>query len=101
MRWDALFDDNVTGGKDDGLYFIGQNAVEAFGGPVPLFSPEKYNPGSSVYHLADYHFNNKTDPDNTSYVKLMNAGGTVGEENLPLSAVEIGMLKDLGYRMKA
>lgn len=99
-RWDPLFDDNLIGGKEDGLYFLGQKAVEEFGGPVPMFSPDPFDPGSSVVHLADYFFND-TDPASKYYVKLMNAAGSVGEKNLPLSAVEIAILKDLGYKMKA
>lgn len=98
-RWKPAFDANVTGGKANGLYFLGDNAVRAFGGPVPLFSPEEYDGGSSIAHLADYFFD-QTDPADKYYVKLMNAAGEIGEQNLPLSAVEIGILKDLGYRMK-
>ncbi len=99
-EWDPAFDANVTGDKANGLYFLGDNAVKAYGGPVPLYSPTEFKPSSSISHLADYVFN-KTDPTAKDYVKLMNANGDVGEPNLQLSPVEIAMLKDLGYRTKA
>ena len=98
--WKADFNPNLTGG-DGGLYFYGTNEALAFNGqPVPLYTPTKWAQGSSVTHLDDEYFNNKTDPNDPRYVQLMNANDIPGPAGPDyLSSIEIGILKDLGYVM--
>lgn len=86
---------DASGGGSDPLYFDGPNAVAAFGGLVPLYAPTTYEPGSSGgSHLDDYTF---VYPNN----QMMNAmSQPPGElDARAYSAVEIGILKDLGYTL--
>jgi hypothetical protein len=98
--WNTDFDPNLTGG-DNGLYFYGTNEALAFNGqPVPLYTPAQWERGSSVSHLDDDYFNNTTNPNDPRFVQLMNANDNPGPSGPSyLSAVEIGILKDLGYTM--
>jgi len=98
--WNNNFNDNLTGGNG-GMYFYGPNEALAFNGqPVPLYTPKPWQGGSSMSHLNDDYFNNKTDPSNPRYIQLMNARDTPGiKAPNYLSAIEIGILKDLGYTM--
>lgn len=86
--WDTAFDQNLTG-ADGGLYFAGPNAVAAYGGPVPVYTPDEYS-SSSVTHLDDATF---TGDDQ----QLMNAFTGTGPRLRVLSSIELGILKDLGY----
>jgi len=98
--WNREFDPNLTGGNG-GLYFYGPNEAAAFNDEgVPLYTPPKWEGGSSVSHLNDAYFNNKTEPNNPRYIQLMNAKDDPGiKAPNYLSAVEIGILKDIGYTM--
>lgn len=102
-HWSAdPFDtDLVAGDWLNGLQFVGPNARAAFGGfTVPINSPKEYTPGTSVVHLSDYYFDN-TDLTAPNGIKVMSAGFKAGVTvPVKLSGVEIGILKDLGYRMK-
>jgi hypothetical protein len=85
--WNTAYDNNLTG-SNGGVYFSGANAVAAYGGLVPLYTPAGWS-GSSVSHL-----------DGDTFVgddaQLMNPSTAPGVE-LQLSAIELGILKDLGY----
>lgn len=78
-----------VGGTGSGVYFNGANAMAANGGnAVALYSPTTWSEGSSVSHLDKAIFPNdmmKHDRDSGS-----------GEARM-YSAVEIGMMTDLGY----
>jgi hypothetical protein len=90
--WNVLYNTNLTGGSN-GLYFGGANAVAAYNGhPVPLYTPNPWESGSSMSHLDDGTFIG-------SMTKLMNASSDTGLGVRTLSAVEIGIMKDLGYTM--
>ena len=97
--WDSTFNPNLTGGNG-GLYFFGTNEALAFGGqPAPLYTPTKWERGSSVGHLDDEYFNSK-DRNNPRYLQLMNAADDPGPGGPNyLSSLELGILKDLGYTM--
>ncbi|PQP49913.1 Ig-like domain-containing protein [Mycolicibacterium austroafricanum] len=88
-RWDDDFDPNLTGG-DGGLYFGGANAVAAYGGLIPLYTPEEWESGSSMGHLDDDTFEGADE-------KVMNANTGKGPAVRALSALELGILSDLGY----
>ncbi|WP_328361381.1 Ig-like domain-containing protein [Mycobacterium sp. NBC_00419] len=89
-NWLSSYDSNLTGGGL-GLYFGGTNAMAANNGhPVPLFTPNPWQSGSSMSHLDDTKFTG-------SNAKLMNASTDTGLGVRTLSAIEIGILKDLGY----
>ncbi|MEI7544831.1 MAG: Ig-like domain-containing protein [Mycobacteriaceae bacterium] len=88
-RFKAVFNPNLTGGNG-GLYFSGDNAVAAYGGLVPIFTPDPWESGSSGSHLDDYTF---FGPNAT----LMNAYGDTGPSIRVLSPVEQGILQDIGY----
>lgn len=90
--FNTAYNSNLTGG-DTGLYFGGANAKAANNGnPVPLYTPNPWESGSSMSHLDD-------DTYTGSMEKLMNAASDTGLGVRTLSAIEIGILKDLGYTM--
>ncbi len=89
--WNAAYDTNLTGGNG-GLYFGGANAVAAFGGLVPLYTPNPWLSGSSVSHLDTTFF---TGDDR----KMMNHSISTGPGVRTLSTIELGMLADLGYSL--
>ena len=83
---------NLTGGGG-GLYFGGPNAVAAYGGYVPLYTPATWSSGSSISHVdparvaADTYF--------------MEPFYSYGPGVRTLGAVERGILRDLGYTVYA
>lgn len=87
--WRNAYTPNLTGGNG-GLYFGGTNAVAAFGGLVPLYTPSSWESGSSISHLNDRTFTG-------SNRKLMNAQVFSGQGIRTLTPVELGILADLGY----
>ena len=93
FRFGTAYNTNLTGGGG-GLFFSGPNAVAAHGGPVPLYTPNPWEPGSSVSHLDDDTFIG-------SKSQLMNAMTDTGLGIRTLSAVELGVLKDIGYTVKS
>ncbi|NNL85357.1 MAG: hypothetical protein HKP27_06870, partial [Myxococcales bacterium] len=81
-RWNAA---SVGGtGAGNGLFFWGPNAMAAHGGPVPLYSPNPWQDGSSGGHLDDEFF----DPE----ALLMESSTLPGASARSFSAVEAGML---------
>lgn len=92
-RFNTAYNTNLTGGNG-GLYFSGTHAVAAYGGPVPLYSPDPWEAGSSLSHLDDYTF---TGAD----AQLMNAVADSGLGIRVLSPIEQGILQDLGYTLSA
>lgn len=91
FRWNTAFNTNLTGGGG-GLYFSGPAAVAAYGGLVPLYTPNPWEPGSSLSHLDDWTFVRPNE-------QLMNAFVEKGPGIRTLSEIEIGILTDLGYTM--
>ncbi|MGI9125337.1 MAG: hypothetical protein ACR2JM_11390 [Mycobacterium sp.] len=89
FTWNPAYETNLTGGNG-GLFFGGANAVDAYGGVVPLYTPNPWNPGSSMSHLDDDTFTGAND-------KLMNANTDKGPGIRVISPVELGILKDIGY----
>ena len=88
-RFNTAYNPNLTG-RNGGLYFGGPNAVAAYGGLVPIYTPRPWESGSSTSHLDDDTF---TDAD----AQLMNAVTEAGPGIRVLSPTELGILKDLGY----
>ncbi|TWU56971.1 Dockerin type I repeat protein [Rubripirellula tenax] len=91
----ALWDRVKLGGAspDRGLFFNGPNAMAVNGGkPVGLFSPKKFVEGSSWSHLDD---------ENPVYdnALMRSAGSPDVVAPRSLSAVEVGIFRDLGFRM--
>lgn len=79
----------LTGGSGSVL-FAGDNAKAANGGAgVSVYSPADWDPGSSITHLDD------SNPDLSGL--LMTAYLQPGPAAHALSAVEIAVLKDIGY----
>ncbi len=72
------------------IYFNGANAVAANGGNlVALYSPTTWEDGSSVSHL---------DTDNPLFfTSMMKHNRDYGFEPRDYSAIEVGMMTDLGY----
>ena len=92
----TLWDRQSVGGASpaNGLFFNGPNAVAANGGqPVGLYTPSRFNPGSSVSHLDEQN------PVLRSM--LLSAAGSLGPGPRRLSDVEIAMFEDLGYTFTA
>ncbi|WP_144418370.1 Ig-like domain-containing protein [Mycobacterium sp. EPa45] len=92
--FNTAYNPNLTGGNTgNGMYFGGTNAKAANGGnPVPLYSPNPWESGSSMSHLDDNTYTGANE-------KLMNASSDTGLGVRTLSAIEIGIMKDLGYTM--
>ncbi|MGP4058110.1 Ig-like domain-containing protein [Mycobacterium sp. 4D054] len=90
-RFDSDFDPILTG-EDGGMWFGGYHAVKAYGGLVPIFSPDPWNEGSSGSHLDDFTFSGDDQ-------LMMNAQTGTGPGVRVLSAIEIGILRDLGYQV--
>jgi len=89
-RWNTAYNKNLTGGNS-GLYFNGVNAIAANGGLlVPLYTPSPWESGSSVSHLDDSTFTGAKS-------QLMNALADTGKNIRTISAIELGILKDIGY----
>lgn len=88
----AVWDASSVGGASpaEGIFFNGPNAVAANGGnAVGLYTPETWKEGSSVSHLDD---------QNAAFAGMMMLSASdTGPFARDYSAVEVGMLQDLGY----
>ncbi len=80
--WDTAFNKNLTGGNG-GLFFSGPQAVAANGEPVALYTPNPWEPGSSMSHTAANY--------------LMRAVVSTGPGIRDVSPVELAILSDIGY----
>lgn len=87
--WVSTYDTNLTGGNG-GLYLGGPNAVAAYGGLVPVYTPNPWQGGSSISHLDDQSFYGRNE-------QLMNARHGTGQGLRTLSTLETAILADLGY----
>lgn len=87
--WNSAYNPNLTGGNG-GLYFGGSNAVAAYGGLVPLYTPSSWDAGSSLSHLDDATFTGANR-------QLMNARVSRGQGIRIVSPLEVAILQDLGY----
>jgi len=87
--WNTAFDANLTGGNG-GLYFGGVDAVTAYGALVPLYTPSPWEDGSAISHLDDATF---TGSDRN----IMNAQLATGPGIRIPNAIELGILKGIGY----
>jgi hypothetical protein len=91
-RFDTRFNNNLIG-WNGGMYFGGPNAVAAYGQLVPLFTPNPYRDGSSMSHLDDRTFTGVN-------AQMMNsAANKSGNDRRFLSAIEQGIMADLGYQV--
>ncbi len=70
------------------VYFTGPIAVASFGGPVPVYSPDTWESGSSLSHLDDGSVFPKP---------LMSPGIALGEIGRGPTDVEVAVLADIGY----
>ncbi|WP_372740593.1 PEP-CTERM sorting domain-containing protein [Neptunomonas sp.] len=87
-------DGDGTSGCGAGLQFNGANAVAANGGSaVQIYSPTIWESGSSGSHLDD---NCYTNPGNVS-TYMMEAQTIDGLGVRTISALEVGMMRDIGY----
>ena len=79
-----------SGTAGGGTYFAGAHAVAANGGQlVALNSPSSFNAGSSISHL---------DPNESAFDgMMMEPSVSTGPAARNYSAVEIGIMQDLGY----
>ncbi len=91
-RWAAASvssDGTGTPGCGAGLTFVGPNATAANGGnPVELYAPNPWEDGSSGSHLDDQCYGG---------TYMMEAATDAGLSVRTISAVEIGIMKDIGY----
>lgn len=86
-RWNTA----STGGAGAGLRFNGPNTLAANGGlPVFIYSPTTWENGSSGSHLDDAFYNG---------VFMMEAATNPGAGIRSFSAIEMAMLKDIGYAL--
>ena len=77
---------------DNGMYISGPNAMAANNGNrVSIFSPSPWSDGSSGSHTADSVYPNT----------MMIAATVTGQGARTLTAIEVGILQDIGYTMTA
>lgn len=86
IKLDGTVDEAFDCGRK--LYFSGPRAVEAYGGPIPLYSPAEYEEGSSYSHL-DY-----MDRELHGSMMLHYAGHA-----LEWNVYERAVMEDLGYQI--
>lgn len=72
---------------DNPVYFSGAKAAAIYGGPVPIYAPENYSPGSSLSHLDTTTFSDYT----------MSHAIANGAMKRTLSDLEIAMMSDMGW----
>lgn len=87
--WDNIKLKGILADGQQGIYFSGPNSMLANGGKrVPIYSADPWADGSSGSHVADY----------APYDEMLMRWATgPGDGPLDFSAVEVGMLKDIGY----
>jgi hypothetical protein len=91
-RFDTGFNNNLIG-WNGGMYFGGPNAVAAYGGFVPLFTPDPWQQGSSMSHLDPAVFSGPN-------VQMMNPSANKdGNDRRVLSGIEQGIMADIGYQV--
>lgn len=98
-RWNAasVGGTGAVPGNGDGLYFNGLNAMAANdGNPVPLYSPNPWEDGSSGSHTDTNWYDGTGNP-----TLIMNSSTGLGPGNRMLSAVEAGVFRDLGFTITA
>lgn len=84
----------LTDGVSSDVYFSGANAMAANGGQrVHIYSPASYAEGSSLSHLDTSFY--------TSTAYVMEHAVASGLATRTLSAIELGILADLGYSVTA
>lgn len=75
---------------DNPVWFVGANAEAAYGGnPVPIYAPTTFASGSSLTHLDENTFPNA----------LMSPFLADGQVSRTPSAIEWGMMRDLGWQI--
>ena len=88
--WDIGSVGNWANGGSEGLFFAGPNTIAANNGySVTLYTPEEWNPGSSISHL-DGRIPGREG-------MMMTPAHYAGPQVRDYSAIEVGILKDLGY----
>lgn len=96
FAWDAGFNSLITQTASGvpnttGLFLKGTEAFAANGSAViPLYCPNPFEEGSSISHLDDNTYTGVNS-------KMMNAASNDGPGVRTLSAIELGILKDIGY----
>lgn len=91
LEWDTDYDGYLIG-QDGGLYLGGRHARAAYGAAVPIYTPSPWWEGSSGSHTDDVTFAGAGQ-------LMMNAMTGTGPAARLLSALEVGILRDLGYTM--
>lgn len=90
FNFNTSLQSTLTGGSANGVFFSGANAMAAYGGRVPIYSPNPYEDGSSGSHTDDLTFTGGNQ-------LMMNAATVAGPGVRTLSPLELGVLQDLGY----
>jgi VCBS repeat-containing protein len=88
--WNSNYTSNLTG-SNGGLFFSGPRAVAAYGGLVPLYTPNVWSSDTSLM------LDPSRAPTDTSC--LMTPLTSYGPGVRVLSPVEVGILTDLGYTL--
>ncbi len=84
----------VAPARHGGMFFNGSFAVAANSGKaVGLYTPTTWEGGSSVSHTDDQN--------GAIYGTMMTAQGPTGPWPRDYSAIEVGMMRDLGYTVTA
>ena len=97
IGYESLFDTHVQL-TSNAAYFTGANAEAAYGGPVPLTTDSTV--GENYYHFGDTQTDLKQTPTTVQdplTLDLMNGIVFYFNHQYPVSALDLGVLKDLGY----
>lgn len=87
----VAFDPGQVGLLSGGLiFFRGEQAVAQFGGPVPVYTPGPFSPGESLFHVAD-----------SGVDSIMRRNFDQGEARREYTELDLAMLQDLGYTLRA
>lgn len=96
-RFDSALAGLLTDAASGDIFFSGSAAMAANGGQrVALYAPATFQAGSSLTHLDPFVFSGESSPS-----PLLLPGIAFGEGPRVLTAVELGMLVDLGYTLAA
>ena len=98
VGYESVFDSYISVSSSGQAYFTGDNAEAAYGGPVPLTTGS--TAGENYYHvgstLTDYTRSPSTVHDPLT-LDLMNGIVLFFDYQYSVSALDLAILKDLGY----
>lgn len=97
---ESTFDRLIQFDSSGKPFFVGLNAENAYGGPVPLTHPS--TSGENLYHFGDTQGDFSRSPSTVQdplTLDLMNGIVTFLGHHYSISDLDVGVLKDIGYNI--